>query len=131
MLSCMSPHRLSLWTRSCLGVTVSFFLCLLNGCAGPGWILEPLLYAGNGGISPQTQMAMARDHEASVIARELAGGKPLLNKATWKDYWQASYALIRLELARGHQPEFCRWHIAEIYEQRRRAGPPLYDVQKP
>ena len=88
------------------------------------------MYSSSGGISPQTQMAMARDHEASMIARELAGRKPSLGKLTWKGYWQARYALIRLEMARGHEPEFCRWHIAEIHEQRRRAGLPLYDVQK-
>ena len=105
------------------GVATLLLALLAAGC-NPRSIVEPIVYAGRGGISPSTESEMFRINIDGYIRRELVGEKfQFRPDMTWKTFWRLRYESIR-ELKDPVQVE---QDIAYIHQQRQRFGLPLYD----
>lgn len=103
-----------------------FFAALLGllsaGCGDPRSIVEPIVYAGRGGWSPNTEFEFERASWDSSIQQEVAG-KPPGGGQTWNAFWHARYLAIR----QHGEPALIKRKIAYIHQQRQHYGLPLYD----
>ena len=95
------------------------------GCAA---VLEPIMYAKRGGMSPATEDAIAKPDIDADIRRELADEKPL-GAPTWHSYWQLRYEQFRENISNGYADN--QRFIDYIHQQRAAAGLPLYDDKAP
>ena len=100
---------------------------ILSACGELQSIVEPIVYAKQGGMSPQTEFAMFKDDVNREIARELRGEKPRYGPA-WSVYWQDRYDLLRVNMARYNLER--QRYIDYLHQLRRHLGLPLYDNEK-
>ena len=101
--------------------TILVFVAVCTLLAGCESEIEPIVYAGRGGMSPSTEFHIFKSTMDDYIRRELAGEK--LEDFTWKQFWRIRYREIRRvdDHAKAEQ------EISYIYQQRLRFGLPLYD----
>ena len=101
-------------------------ICVLVISIGCADIVEPIVYAKRGGMSPATEDATTIPFIDRAIRRELAGEKPL-GAPTWRAYWHISYAGFRANISRGYSDD--QRFIDYVHQQRAAVGLPLYDDQ--
>ena len=125
----MRPHLDRLRALVCCLPCVSAALfCLLSACEGPGPILEPLIYAKRGGMSPQTEFWFFQSSVDGPIRDEIAGKKPH-GEPTWQQYWQRRYDLLRVSIIHGDP--LGQQYIDYLHNLRHAYNLPLYDNGKP
>ena len=116
------PHRCCIEFRSVTSWMLLILICFtLIGCAD---ILEPIIYAKRGGVSPATEDSVVKPDINTNIRHELAGEKPV-GQPTWHAFWRIRYAGLRDNILRGY-PDYQRF-IDYIHQQRAAVGLPLYD----
>lgn len=103
-------------TTAVIGVVL-----IMTSCAD---VVEPIVYAKRGGISPSTEDKIFEPSINEDIRRELSGNTPL-GQPNWRAYWRMRYSQIRAVISRG-SPDAQRF-IDYIHQQRAVAGLPLYD----
>src|SRR5688572_17295042 len=80
-------NQTSTWHTLCILILAT----LLSGCAGPGWIFEPLIYRNQGGMSPATRAHMFLSRSEAAIADEVEGRTPTAGIPTWEEWWRTRY----------------------------------------